>query len=199
MFASHDSLVLAVPHRLTDDESRENWEKYGNPDGPQAASFGIALPAWIVEKQNSVWVGGVETRLLSCDKQSLLSLSVQVLGLYLLVFIVVLPVIVVSTDLVFPTVAVLGLLSSLPPFLTHRGCGGIDPSSMATPMFCCRLHRSSSTSWPGQSHCQSNVRSELLPVMLPGYGGSYTLKFTHPHSQSIEYEQLISVSSLFHS
>jgi len=57
---------------LTDDESRENWEKYGNPDGPQAASFGIALPAWIVEKQNSVWV----------------------LGLYLLVFIVVLPVIV---------------------------------------------------------------------------------------------------------
>jgi len=94
MFASRDSLVLAVPHRLTDDESRENWEKYGNPDGPQAASFGIALPAWIVEKQNSVWVGGVEARLLSCDQQSLLSLSMQVLGLYLLVFIVVLPVIV---------------------------------------------------------------------------------------------------------
>jgi len=36
--------------------SRENWEKYGNPDGPQAAHFGIALPAWIVEKKNSVWV-----------------------------------------------------------------------------------------------------------------------------------------------
>jgi len=198
MFASRDSLVLAVLHRLTDDESRENWEKYGNPDGPQAASFGIALPAWIVEKQNSVWVGGVEARLLSCDQQSLLSLSVQVLGLYLLVFIVVLPVIVVSIDLVFPTGAVLGA-TLLPPLLTHRGCGGIDPSSMATPMFYYRLRRSSSTSWPGQSHCLSNVRSELLPVMLPGYGGSYTLKFTHPHSQSIEYEQLISVSSLFHS
>ncbi len=41
---------------LTDDVSRENWEKYGNPDGPQAAHFGIALPAWIVEKKNSIWV-----------------------------------------------------------------------------------------------------------------------------------------------
>ena len=41
---------------LTDEVSRENWEKYGNPDGPQAATFGIALPAWIVEKNNSVWI-----------------------------------------------------------------------------------------------------------------------------------------------
>ena len=42
--------------RLTDEVSRANWEKYGNPDGPRAASFGIALPAWIVEKQNSIIV-----------------------------------------------------------------------------------------------------------------------------------------------
>ena len=49
--------VFSVLHSsLTDDVSRENWEKYGNPDGPQAASFGIALPSWIVEKQNSLWV-----------------------------------------------------------------------------------------------------------------------------------------------
>lgn len=41
---------------LTDDEARRNWEKYGNPDGPGAMSFGIALPSWIVEKENSVWV-----------------------------------------------------------------------------------------------------------------------------------------------
>lgn len=41
---------------MTDDESRRNWEKYGNPDGPGAMSFGIALPSWIVEKENSVWV-----------------------------------------------------------------------------------------------------------------------------------------------
>ncbi|GLV38722.1 Secretory 63 [Carabus blaptoides fortunei] len=57
---------------LTDDEARKNWEKYGNPDGPGAMSFGIALPSWIVEKENSVWV----------------------LGLYALVFMVALPVVV---------------------------------------------------------------------------------------------------------
>lgn len=57
---------------LTDEESRHNWEKYGNPDGPGAMSFGIALPSWIVEKENSVWV----------------------LGLYALVFMVALPTVV---------------------------------------------------------------------------------------------------------
>lgn len=57
---------------LTDDEARRNWEKYGNPDGPGAMSFGIALPSWIVEKENSVWV----------------------LGLYALVFMVALPIVV---------------------------------------------------------------------------------------------------------
>lgn len=55
---------------LTDDDARKNWEKYGNPDGPSAMSFGIALPSWIVEKENSVWV----------------------LGLYALVFMVALPI-----------------------------------------------------------------------------------------------------------
>ena len=44
---------------LTDDEARKNWEKYGNPDGPGTMSFGIALPSWIVEKENSVWVLGL--------------------------------------------------------------------------------------------------------------------------------------------
>lgn len=44
------------PPRLTDEVSRQNWELYGNPDGPQAAVFGIALPSWIVDKDNSIWV-----------------------------------------------------------------------------------------------------------------------------------------------
>ncbi|XP_031848650.1 translocation protein Sec63 [Nomia melanderi] len=57
---------------LTDEEARRNWEKYGNPDGPGAMSFGIALPSWIVEKENSVWV----------------------LGLYSLVFMFALPIVV---------------------------------------------------------------------------------------------------------
>uniref|UniRef100_A0A6I8SD93 Translocation protein SEC63 homolog n=1 Tax=Xenopus tropicalis TaxID=8364 RepID=A0A6I8SD93_XENTR len=39
---------------LTDDESRKNWEEHGNPDGPQATTFGIALPAWIVDQKNSM-------------------------------------------------------------------------------------------------------------------------------------------------
>lgn len=43
---------------LTDDEARKNWELYGNPDGPGATSFGIALPSWIVEKENSFLVLG---------------------------------------------------------------------------------------------------------------------------------------------
>jgi len=54
---------------LTDETAKRNWEKYGNPDGPGAMSFGIALPSWIVDKENSVWV----------------------LGLYALVFMIALP------------------------------------------------------------------------------------------------------------
>uniref|UniRef100_T1JAW5 Tryptophan--tRNA ligase, cytoplasmic n=1 Tax=Strigamia maritima TaxID=126957 RepID=T1JAW5_STRMM len=66
-------LQLTKAHAaLTDDDARKNWEMYGNPDGPGAMSFGIALPSWIVEKENSVWV----------------------LGLYACVFMVALPTVV---------------------------------------------------------------------------------------------------------
>lgn len=64
--------MFSAYQALTDEEAQKNWEKYGNPDGPGAMSFGIALPSWIVEKENSVWV----------------------LGLYALVFMVALPTIV---------------------------------------------------------------------------------------------------------
>ncbi|CAK9296706.1 unnamed protein product [Gordionus sp. m RMFG-2023] len=57
---------------LTDEDSRKNWEEFGNPDGPGATTFGIALPAWIVEKGNSIWV----------------------LTAYIIVFMIVLPVLV---------------------------------------------------------------------------------------------------------
>uniref|UniRef100_A0A1A9VMT7 J domain-containing protein n=1 Tax=Glossina austeni TaxID=7395 RepID=A0A1A9VMT7_GLOAU len=57
---------------LTDEVAKANYEKYGNPDGPGAMSFGIALPSWIVEKENSVLV----------------------LGLYALVFMIALPSVV---------------------------------------------------------------------------------------------------------
>lgn len=41
---------------LTNEQSRLNWINYGNPDGPGATSFGIALPAWIVDQKNSMLV-----------------------------------------------------------------------------------------------------------------------------------------------
>ena len=41
---------------LTDPTSRKNYEMYGNPDGPGTMNFGIALPSWIVQKENSIWV-----------------------------------------------------------------------------------------------------------------------------------------------
>ncbi|KXN80902.1 Translocation protein sec63 [Leucoagaricus sp. SymC.cos] len=43
---------------LTDETIRKNWELYGNPDGRQEMSMGIALPKWIVESHNNVWVLG---------------------------------------------------------------------------------------------------------------------------------------------
>jgi translocation protein SEC63 len=41
---------------LTDPEIYQNWVEYGNPDGRQSFSFGIALPAWIVDPSNSMVV-----------------------------------------------------------------------------------------------------------------------------------------------
>ena len=31
----------------TDETSRENYEKYGHPDGPQSLNMGVALPEWM--------------------------------------------------------------------------------------------------------------------------------------------------------
>uniref|UniRef100_A0AAQ6ACK3 Translocation protein SEC63 homolog n=1 Tax=Amphiprion ocellaris TaxID=80972 RepID=A0AAQ6ACK3_AMPOC len=42
---------------LTNEQSRQNWLIHGNPDGPGATSFGIALPAWIVDQKNSIFNG----------------------------------------------------------------------------------------------------------------------------------------------
>uniref|UniRef100_A0A914WPP5 J domain-containing protein n=1 Tax=Plectus sambesii TaxID=2011161 RepID=A0A914WPP5_9BILA len=48
---------IAKAHQaLTDDEIRKNWEEHGNPDGPTATTFGIALPKWLVSKEYGVWV-----------------------------------------------------------------------------------------------------------------------------------------------
>lgn len=61
---------------LTDEVTRENLAKYGNPDGPQQREDKIAIPQWVVEGKNNVWI----------------------LGAYGLVLGVGIPWVVVSTD-----------------------------------------------------------------------------------------------------
>ncbi|KAH9037635.1 Sec63 Brl domain-containing protein [Lactarius pseudohatsudake] len=41
---------------LTDETIRKNYEDYGHPDGRQEITMGIALPPWVVEAHNNVWV-----------------------------------------------------------------------------------------------------------------------------------------------
>lgn len=43
---------------LTDPAVREKWEKYGNPDGPQTISVGVALPSFLVDSKNTSLVLG---------------------------------------------------------------------------------------------------------------------------------------------
>jgi translocation protein SEC63 len=41
---------------LTDDTARQNWEKYGNPDGPGSFQVAIALPRFLLQKDYHVSV-----------------------------------------------------------------------------------------------------------------------------------------------
>lgn len=41
---------------LTDDTARENFQKYGNPDGPGSYNVGIALPRVLLDKENHIVV-----------------------------------------------------------------------------------------------------------------------------------------------
>ena len=59
---------------LTDEATKKNWEEFGNPDGPGVTHFGIALPKWMVDDKNSIFV----------------------LGFYVLVFMIIMPTVVVS-------------------------------------------------------------------------------------------------------
>eukprot|EP01114_Cavostelium_apophysatum_P009714 TRINITY_DN2295_c0_g1_i3.p1 TRINITY_DN2295_c0_g1~~TRINITY_DN2295_c0_g1_i3.p1 ORF type:complete len:682 (+),score=265.03 TRINITY_DN2295_c0_g1_i3:169-2214(+) len=53
-------IEIAKAHKtLTDDETREKWEKYGNPDGPQGFAVGIALPSFLVDTKNSMAILGL--------------------------------------------------------------------------------------------------------------------------------------------
>eukprot|EP00636_Phaeomonas_parva_P000765 CAMPEP_0118865142 /NCGR_PEP_ID=MMETSP1163-20130328/9499_1 /TAXON_ID=124430 /ORGANISM="Phaeomonas parva, Strain CCMP2877" /LENGTH=525 /DNA_ID=CAMNT_0006799341 /DNA_START=97 /DNA_END=1670 /DNA_ORIENTATION=- len=45
-------MVAKAYGALTDPEARENWEKYGNPDGKQSLELSVGLPQWLIEKDN---------------------------------------------------------------------------------------------------------------------------------------------------
>ncbi len=55
---SHFIELTKAYKSLTDETIRKNYELYGHPDGRQEMSMGIALPTWVVESQNNVWVLG---------------------------------------------------------------------------------------------------------------------------------------------
>lgn len=48
--------IVKAHKALTDEDVRRNWEQYGNPDGKQATSFGIALPQFLVADGSGKYV-----------------------------------------------------------------------------------------------------------------------------------------------
>lgn len=41
---------------MTDEVAKRNYEKYGNPDGPQTTKVGIGLPAFLLQKENHLMI-----------------------------------------------------------------------------------------------------------------------------------------------
>lgn len=48
--------VIKAYKSLTDEEVRNNFQMYGNPDGKQSTSFGIALPQFLVSESNGKYI-----------------------------------------------------------------------------------------------------------------------------------------------
>jgi len=65
---------------LTDETIRKNYEDYGHPDGRQEISMGIALPRWIVEAQNNIWVLGVYGLLFGISLPAMVVCSFQIIS-----------------------------------------------------------------------------------------------------------------------
>lgn len=51
--------IVRAYKTLTDEISYKNWIDYGNPDGALHTKWGIALPKWLVEEGNHLYVLGV--------------------------------------------------------------------------------------------------------------------------------------------
>eukprot|EP00440_Ansanella_granifera_P053192 gb/GFBE01057668.1/.p1 GENE.gb/GFBE01057668.1/~~gb/GFBE01057668.1/.p1 ORF type:complete len:672 (+),score=172.46 gb/GFBE01057668.1/:1-2016(+) len=50
--ASRFIQITKAYQALTDEVAKRNWEKFGNPDGPQTTKVGIGLPRFLLEKEN---------------------------------------------------------------------------------------------------------------------------------------------------
>jgi translocation protein SEC63 len=49
-------LIVKAHEALTDEKARRNFELYGNPDGPGPLEMGIALPEFLIRKENHITV-----------------------------------------------------------------------------------------------------------------------------------------------
>ncbi|CAD7933846.1 unnamed protein product [Amoebophrya sp. A120] len=55
--ASAKFMQVSKAHKtLTDPAAKANYEKYGNPDGPQTTKVGIGLPRFLLEKKNHLFI-----------------------------------------------------------------------------------------------------------------------------------------------
>ena len=45
-------MVAKAYEALTDEQAKENWEKYGNPDGKQSFEMSIGLPTFLMDGEN---------------------------------------------------------------------------------------------------------------------------------------------------
>jgi len=52
--ASRFIQITKAYQALTDEVAKRNWEKYGNPDGPQTTKVGIGLPRFLLEKDHNL-------------------------------------------------------------------------------------------------------------------------------------------------
>ncbi|CAE7799051.1 ERDJ2 [Symbiodinium sp. CCMP2592] len=54
--ASRFMQITKAHNALTDETAKANYEKYGNPDGPQTSKVGIGLPPFLLEKENHLMI-----------------------------------------------------------------------------------------------------------------------------------------------
>mmetsp|Transcript_71555 Transcript_71555/g.190313 ORF Transcript_71555/g.190313 Transcript_71555/m.190313 type:complete len:665 (-) Transcript_71555:130-2124(-) len=54
--ASRFIQITKAYNSLTDEVAKKNYEKYGNPDGPQTTKVGIGLPAFLLQKENHLMI-----------------------------------------------------------------------------------------------------------------------------------------------